>query len=29
MTLDWRDYVWFAVIAAMFIYGVWPSKYDY
>jgi len=29
MTLDWVDYIWFGIFAAMFIYFVWPSKYDY
>ena len=29
MILHWYDYVVFAVLAAIVIYGVWPTKYDY
>ena len=29
MKPDWIDYISFAILAAMFIYGIWPRKYDY
>lgn len=29
MKPDWIDYILFAILAAMFIYGIWPTKYDH
>ena len=30
MTLDWSDYIWLSVIAAMVIYGLfWPDGDDW
>lgn len=30
MTLDWSDYIWLGIIAALAIYGLtWRDRYNY